>query len=341
MNFTFFKLQFILQFIPFLRSEGVGEQHPIYEFLFGFEEEGYVFYPISHRDYFFYIVGLTLILFLLLVFIFILNVKGRKRLSRQNKMLKEASAQIQASIHYASQIQQALLPDLKEAKSYFSSYGVFYKPRDVVSGDFYWFAKREDELFVVAMDCTGHGVPGAFLTLLVYQEIRKIIFEKKISSPSQILTELQTEFSAIIRREGDELSDGAEVGICRIDAQTKTLTFSGAKMDLMHLQNGKLHKWKGSKAWIGHGLNKREHIFDETSLVCAEKDKFFLFSDGFVDQFGGPKNRKFMASQLENMLVAHSDESPAAMVDLLQNAFLQWKGTQAQTDDVLILGFQL
>lgn len=336
-------LRFFSPLVFSIQSEGAEEPHPIYEFLFGFEEEGYVYYPISHRDYFFFIVGLTLVLFFLLIFIFILNVKARKRLSRQHTLLKEANQQIQASIHYASQIQQALLPDLKEAQSFFSSCGVFFKPRDVVSGDFYWFAKQEDNLFVLAMDCTGHGVPGAFLTLLVYQELRKIIFEKKISSPAEILTNLQTEFSSVFRKDEGALSDGAEVGLCRIQKNKKTLTFSGAKLDLIHLRDNKLQKIKGSKSWIGHGAETKSfaHPFTDTSMVCDEADKFFLLSDGFVDQFGGPKNKKFMSVQLESILVAHSGKEPDAIIDILQKEFFQWKGTFRQTDDVLILGFRL
>lgn len=206
--------------------------HPIYEFLFGFEEEGYVYYPIWHRDYFFFIVGFALLLLLLLVVLLVVNARDKKKLAMQHALLKEANAQVTASIQYASRIQQALLTDVDQAKALLPDFGLLFKPRDIVSGDFYWISEVEDKIFVLGMDCTGHGVPGAFLTLLAFQEVRQIVFERRLQAPGEVLFALHQQFLVHMKASKSEQSDGAEVALCVLDKKGKKLTYSGAKMDL-------------------------------------------------------------------------------------------------------------
>lgn len=316
--------------------------HPIVEFLFGFEEEGYVFYPVSHRDYFFAIVGLVFLLLIGLFWVLYLNTKTRSKLVLQKEALQLANQKVLSSLNYARRIQDSLLPTNETTRRFLKDFSVFYQPRDIVSGDFYWFAFTPTGPLVIAMDCTGHGVPGSFLTLLTYQELRKIIYEREIVDPAEILFALHNEFNQILNKGNQSFSDGVEIGICRVRYDDSIMDFAGANLPLLFARNGKVERIKSSRLWIGSPLVPTNgNPFTSIQIEIQEGDFFFLASDGIQDQFGGDHNKKMLNQKLLAMLEKNLHLQLQAQMEAIRSSFFSWKGSNPQTDDVLILGFQV
>jgi serine phosphatase RsbU (regulator of sigma subunit) len=330
--------------VGFLSQNEETEPHPIEEFLFGFEEEGYVFYPVEHRDYFFWITGIAILLLFGFSFVLFLNRRSRIRLEQKNKEIVQINQKLTDSITYAGRIQQALLPDSDRLKKILPQSFVFFRPRDIVSGDFYWVTQAEEHIWVVVFDCTGHGVPGAFLTLLGYQEIRKLVNEKKVENPSDLLFQLHQNFVSAMNLENEDFrADGMEVSVCRLSPETRELTFSGAQLPLVLVENGEAPVVvKGQRFGIGSAVLSRANSnpFEDSRFLISPSTTCYLSTDGFPDQFGGKHDKKFLFKNQVNLfqeLQSHTLENQSAR---LQFAFESWKETRPQTDDVLVLGFR-
>lgn len=352
--------QAIKQFvkIPFLLAVAVGvglaylgvdilrsdEQHPIQEFLFGYEEEGFVYYPISHRNAFFSIVGLVIVLLLFVYSMLIQQGKTARKLKEQNRIITLANNKITASIHYALRIQQSLLPKEVNVKACFDDAFVLYQPRDIVSGDFFWMFSKDNLRLIAAIDCTGHGVPGAFLTILAHRGLNKIIKEKGMMIPSEILFELHQEIMAALgHKENQESGDGMEVALCVVNQADKTLSFAGANLPLYHASKSGIHKIKGDRYWIGSPVIPLAgpNPFHQETISFEDGDMFYMFSDGFADQFGGHQNRKFLSS---NLLKLFPDLKPLPLEEQkkrLEQKLSDWKGSLPQTDDILGIGLRV
>jgi len=271
-------------------------------------------------------------------------------LEDSNQYLKQAHSKIQSSIQYAKRIQLALLPMQKQLAKKDLGFFVLYKPRDIVSGDFYWFAEVEDknQLIVLVADCTGHGVPGAFMTIMGTNLLNQIVRENRITSPSAILTELDKKVVAALGvrtgkstrgKSKNKVQDGMDLALCRIDFDQQQVVFAGAKRPLYYFRNHKLEVIKGSKYPIG-GSQYATKQFDETCLTYQKGDAMYLSSDGYADQFGGEHNTKFMVKKFKSKL---QEIEPAPMPDqkeVLEQTLEAWKAQEKQTDDILVMGIR-
>jgi len=320
------------------------EQHPIQEFLFGYEEEGFVFYPVSHRNSFFAIVGLVMVLLLVVYGMLVQQGKTARKLKEQNRMITLSNEKITASIHYAQRIQQSLLPKEVNVKAGFGDAFVLYQPRDIVSGDFFWMFSKGDLRLIAAIDCTGHGVPGAFLTILAHRGLNKIVNEKGLTTPARILFELHREImSALGQKENQESGDGMEVALCVVNQENKTLTFSGANLPLFHATKNGIHKIKGDRFWIGSPVIPLggPNPFHEKQITFESGDVFYMFSDGYADQFGGEQNRKFLSSNLLKLFPDIHSFPLEQQKKLLEKKLADWRGSNPQTDDILGIGVRV
>ncbi|HDP55536.1 MAG TPA: tetratricopeptide repeat protein [Bacteroidetes bacterium] len=283
--------------------------------------------------------------------------KANTLLSHQNEEIQKQRDQIQKqneniskSINYAQGIQKALLPSQKNLEQYFSDSFIYFKPRDVVSGDYYWFKPipgengefnlKTDKVAISAIDCTGHGVPGAFLSMIGYNLLDEII-DKGVHKPGRILQELNRGIRKALRQDETDNRDGMDMALCVWDPQKKTIEFSGAKNPLVYICNGELTRIRGDKESIGGGTNYDQE-FTTHEIPVDATTWVYMFSDGFIDQFGGNDGRKFMIKKFTELL-QHIHELPASeQHEILKITFNEWKRQEfPQVDDVLVMGFKL
>jgi tetratricopeptide (TPR) repeat protein len=269
-----------------------------------------------------------------------------KVLHLQNEEIQNQRNAITASISYAQRIQTALLPDEARLRDYFSDGFVFYRPRDIVSGDFYYFATVQDEqtaaekMIVATIDCTGHGVPGALMSMIGNAILNQLIDVQGITSPSQILNELHKKVRVMLRQDSSENRDGMDIAVCAIDTQNRMLYFAGAKSDLYIVQQGELSIIRGDRYSIGGHRHEQEWNFTQHRLPLSDNMRLYMTTDGFKDQFGGAAYKKFSSKRFKNLLLEIADKPMSQQRTLIADTFDTWKNGQPQTDDVLVLGWQ-
>ncbi len=309
---------------------------------FGSENNFQVCYPKDHRNFFYAIFLLILLVAVLAIFTFINARKTNKLLESKNKIIEEKNKDLVDSIKYSLQIQKSILPKASTVNNSFENIFVFYCPKDIVSGDFYWIHHDERYAYVAVVDCTGHGVPGAFLSLIGNNAINKAVKEDGEAEPGAILDKMNYYVKETLNQHGDgELKDGMEVALCRLDKQTNTLLFAGANLSLIYFNNGELHTVKGTKCSVG---SVQTHVKNapETHIVQLEKgDSFYLFSDGIIDQFGGKEGKKFKISGLKNLLTAIHQKEITTQQKEVVHTFETWKNNQEQLDDVCVIGISV
>lgn len=268
--------------------------------------------------------------------------KAERELEEKNKSLQQKNEDIIDSIQYARKIQDAILPSVDKITESFSDAFVLYLPKDVVSGDFYFYSKKENKVFVAAVDCTGHGVPGALMSVVGNSLLKDIIVNRGIEDPSEILKHLDIDLNNLLQQEDtyDVMSDGMDLALAVIDLDINTLTFSGAMRPLWLLRNQEIIEIKGDRYPIGyfHGVEK---TFSNTTISLKNKDQLFLFSDGFADQFGGENNKKFNKKKLRELLLATQSMSGEEQKGFLDYALKNWRQETEQTDDVLVIGLKI
>ena len=343
-SFNFILSVFLLLMLWLGFTLYTDDQHPIQEFLFGYEEEGFVFYPVTHRNYFFGITLMVLVLFIMVLVVLRVNWRNAKILSQKNQIITDTNHKITASIQYAKRIQSGLLPSESLIETCFTQSFVLYQPRDIVSGDLYWIAKIGNLKVIAAIDCTGHGVPGAFLTIMAHRGLNKIVKEKGILHPPDILFQLHKEIYSSFRQNGESAgNDGMELGICMINSELGTLFFSCANLPLYHVSKNQIQKFKGNRLSVGsEGIDLAgPNPFNCTQIEYEPEDTFYMFSDGFADQFGGPSNRKFLSANLQKFVLEISPLPLISQKEKLAKELADWKGNLMQTDDILGIGFQV
>ncbi|ALO14289.1 ATP-dependent transcriptional regulator [Salinivirga cyanobacteriivorans] len=278
------------------------------------------------------------------------------KIQKQNK-------QITKSINYAQSIQTAMLPERKELNKYIPDSFIFFKPRDIVSGDFYWFRKaqkkfdiqkifnisrkeefsplqKDDYFLISAVDCTGHGVPGAFMSMIGYNLLDDIT-DKGISRPDLILEQLHQGVQVALKQEVTENKDGMDLAFCQIDIENKKLRFAGAKNPLVYIQNDEIFQLQADKIPIGGTLVK-DPKFSLQEIDIQNDTYCYIFSDGFIDQFGGPKGRKYMAKKFRALLLEIHKRPMEEQREILELTIDTWMGEKyAQIDDMLVMGFKL
>ncbi len=257
--------------------------------------------------------------------------------------LESTNTNIVNSIRYAKRIQESIIGDHNELKDLLSDGFVFYRPRDIVSGDFYWYTKKREKVVLAAVDCTGHGVPGAFMTMMGNDMLNQIIKESNIYDPKEILYQLDNKLKQTFHggiSMDKKVRDSMDLSVCSIDNDKKTITFAGAKLPLFYFQNGDLLEIKGSKFPIGSQQLKKAITFEQHTINYRKGDKFYIFSDGFQDQFGGKFGKKYMVKKFRNFITTIHDQDMDEQVKLIEKEHHEWKGTHNQTDDILIIGME-
>ncbi len=271
----------------------------------------------------------------------IMTVESAIEMYHSNQQIKYQSRQIQDSIRYAERIQNAILPQSDYLDLFIPNHFVFYRPKDVVSGDFYWCRRTEGKIIMVVADCTGHGVPGAFMSLIGHQLLNRAILEKKIYSPEKILESMNQVIGEVWNgkhKSNQGGHDGMEVAICIIEEKAKKIFFAGARRPLCIIQNGKLNLIKGDKSAID---GKQDAIFTKHEFDIQEDTQIYLYSDGYQDQFGGKENKRFMSQNLKSLYQTISKKTIEEQLEELTNTFDAWKGNYQQRDDVLVVGIKI
>lgn len=258
-----------------------------------------------------------------------------------NEKLEQQQFEIIQSLKYASYIQQSLFPSVKDLAKVFTKHFVFFKPRDIVSGDFYWIHKAGDQIIVAVADCTGHGVPGAFMSIMGISFLNQVISKHKPSTAASALNILREYVMKSLNQFGgeNEQKDGLDMALCIIDKQRHELQFSGAFNPLYVFRNSELIQLDADKMPIGVAAEV-ERSFTNRQMDLKKDDMIYMFTDGFPDQFGGPFGKKFKYKHFREMLQSISHQSCKEQQDQLQIAFNEWKGDQPQLDDVTILGIR-
>jgi serine phosphatase RsbU (regulator of sigma subunit) len=257
-------------------------------------------------------------------------------------IIEEKNKDITASINYASRIQRAMLPDPKEIRGLTGTSFVLYLPKDIVSGDFYWFTKSDNKLIIVAGDCTGHGVPGALMSMLGISSLEEIVNRRNITDSAEILDELRTEIQRALHQRGktEGTKDGMDIALCVIDKKKKSIQYSGAYNNLYLIRNSELIEYRADRMPIGiyeHANNN----FTRHDIATEEGDIIYMFSDGYADQFGGPDNKKYKYSTLKESLMKIHKLPLQKQKEKLEKEFLKWKGDNSQVDDVIIIGLKI
>ena len=268
----------------------------------------------------------------------ILEQKVKERTSE----LAEKNKEITDSINYAQNIQRAILPAITSIEKGFEDSFVLFRPRDIVSGDFYWYTSKKGKSFIAACDCTGHGVPGAFVSMIGNNILNQLILEKNIEHPGEILTKLNQGVKFAFTQEGEqEAQDGMDMALIVIDKEKGVLEVGGAYNPLILIRDDDLEVIKVDRASIG-GDTSFDFQFENFKFDIKEGDRFYLFSDGFPDQFGGAKGKKFMMKRFKEMLLKNHKLPMADQNKVYQESFLNWIGTQYdQIDDVLLIGIKV
>ena len=259
----------------------------------------------------------------------------------QKEEIEIKNEKITSSINYAKRIQDAMLPKVDFVKQYVDDAFVLFKPRDIVSGDFYWFNEYYGKTIIAVVDCTGHGVPGAFMSMVGSQALNNIVNIKHYDQPDLILSELHKEVKSLLNQQDGNNQDGMDVALCVIDNDRQMLSFSGAKNPLVYVKEGELEIIKGDKFSIGGIQNDQERSFHNHKILIDEPTTFYMFSDGYQDQFGGPEGRKFMIKRLKDLLLNIHNKPLNEQKIILEENINDWMKEHKQIDDILVVGFQV
>lgn len=277
--------------------------------------------------------------------------KTRKLLKEKNEALEFIEQQkiqlelrdknLTDSLIYAQRIQEALLPSEAFFRNHFIDSFIFFKPKDIVSGDFYWLGEKGDKVFIIGADCTGHGVPGALMSMIGLEIINKTINEDNIETPSAILSVLNKGLEKTFSREkniGTIIRDGMDIGLCVIDKKSKKLFYSGAFFPLYMIRENNLIEIKGDKIIIG--MNQTAMPYTDHVVDLLEDDILYVFSDGYVDQFGGSENKKFMYRRFRHLLLTIHRFPVNDQKSILDENIRTWIGKGEQLDDMMVIGFR-
>lgn len=285
-----------------------------------------------------------------------------QELQQQKETIEEKNREIVDSINYALRLQQAIMPTSRKIKQAFPDSFVYYRPKDIISGDFYWMHVQRGQIMISAIDCTGHGVPGAMVSVVGANGLNRCVKEFKLTQPASILDKLSELVQESFQAGDDQVKDGMDaalVSVQKIKPNSKLaeeyadhidlennkrqylLQYSGAHNPLWIIRKGsdEIEEYKASKQPIGHFEFAKP--FENHEIVMNEGDSFYIFSDGYVDQFGGPRGKKFKYKSLKKLLLEHKDKKMLDILDVLDQVFEDWKGDMEQLDDVCVIGARL
>lgn len=263
-------------------------------------------------------------------------------IEQQNDTLHNAFDEITSSVSYASRIQKAILPPKKIINSHIPDLFILNKPKDIVSGDFFWFYESNEKVYIAAADCTGHGVPGAFMTAVGNTLLNQIVVDDSEVKPSQLLYKLHLSLQTTLNYEisDEKVHDGMDIAICVLDRANKSIVYAGAKRPLYICNNNSITEYKANRSSIG-GIQTVDPVFTDNYIDAKEGDRFYIFSDGYPDQFGGKDGKKLKLGGFKRLICDIQkypiNSQKVAMIDFLHD----WKSNLEQTDDILVIGFEL
>jgi serine phosphatase RsbU (regulator of sigma subunit)/streptogramin lyase len=263
---------------------------------------------------------------------------------RQKEHIEEIHKEVTDSINYARRLQTSSLPDKKFLNEYFSESFILFKPKDIVSGDFYWFAKVRNQIIITVADCTGHGVPGAFMSMLGISLLKEIVVKESITQPDIILNRLRNEIIKALGQTGEagEQKDGMDISLCSIDTDTLEMKWSGANNPCMIIRNREMIELKADKMPIA--IYEKMTGFTLHKTILQKNDLIYMSTDGYHDQFGGDNNKKFMSKHFKDLLLAISEKPMYEQKEFLDRTIEEWKNNYVskyqQTDDIAVLGIK-
>ncbi len=270
-----------------------------------------------------------------------ISIKNDK-LQEQNKQIVNQFNEIQQSIHYAKRIQNAILPHDNKFSGLFKEHMILYKPRDIVSGDFYWVVTESDnKTYIAAADCTGHGVPGAFLSMLGMSFLNQIVASNHDIKPSEVLNNLRDLFAKTLNNnssDGTLTRDSMDISICLFNHAKKELEYAGAYNSILLIRDENLTELKVDRFSLENDTTSEVKNYENFVYPLQDNDRIYMFSDGYHDQFGGSKNKRLTKKQFKNILLETSNLPLREQKTVLNNFILEWQGDEAQIDDILILG---
>ena len=297
--------------------------------------------------------------------------RSYRRKQRDNKLLAEKNKQIEEqkqsntdSIHYAKRIQQAILPSKEFVDSVLQKHFILFRPRDIVSGDYYWLAQKENKIIVAAADCTGHGVPGAFMSMLGVSFLNEIVKNNNVTQANLILNSLRQHVKRTLSQTGkqNEAKDGMDMALCVLDLENNSLQFSGAYNSLYVIRSSMLelivndkkqkssllsddekyglYEVKADRMPVGIYLKEKES-FTNNIIKINKGDTLYIFSDGFSDQFGGENGSKFKSKKFKQLLLSIQDKNMKKQKEILNTTIDTWRGDIEQIDDILVFGVKI
>jgi len=268
-------------------------------------------------------------------------VEKQKEVEEQNDKISELYEEVTDSIKYAKGIQEAILPPDNFVKESMPNAFILYKPKDIVSGDFYWVEEKNDKVYFAAVDCTGHGVPGAFMSIVGYNALNEAL--RVSETPGEILDGLNKGISKTLHNNamGTTTKDGMDLALCSYDKKTRTLEYAGAYNPLYLIRSGEVEQLKADKFAIGGYFEDPDQKYTNHVLQLEKDDYIYIFSDGYADQFGGPKGKKFMYKRFRDYLLTLNGKSMPAQKEFLDTTLEQWRGPLEQIDDVLVIGMHI
>jgi len=261
----------------------------------------------------------------------------KQEVETQKQMVEQKNEEIIDSINYAQRIQRAILPPMSEVEAALPESFVFYRPKDIVAGDFYWMKKTDDSVYIAAADCTGHGVPGAMVSVICNSGLNRSVMEFGLKSPAEILDKTRELVIKEFEKSEEEVKDGMDIALCRIE--TNKVSYAGANNPLWLIRNGEMQVIKADKQPIGKYANSK--AFSHHEIEVQKGDVIYLFSDGFPDQFGGEKGKKYMSARFKRFLLSIHDHNLSEQGKLLESEFLNWIGGEEQLDDICVVGVKI
>jgi serine phosphatase RsbU (regulator of sigma subunit) len=269
-------------------------------------------------------------------------VRQKEEIEKQRQKLEELYKDVTDSIRYAKRLQDSILPPDPFVRQLLPESFVLFKPKDIVSGDFYWFYKKQEKVLFAAVDCTGHGVPGAFMSLVGANALNQAVKEHGHTEPARILDDLNKLSSEALNqnKENSLVRDGMDLAFCTLDTKTLELEYAGANNPLYLIRNGELKQIKADKVAIG-AFEPGARPYTNHKLQLEKGDSLYVFSDGYADQFGGLQGKKFMYRQFRDMLLSMRGKSMDQQRILLNDTIEKWRGNYEQVDDILIIGVRV
>ncbi len=288
-------------------------------------------------------IGIILLIVACMVFILIKQNRTKQRINLQlaekNHIIEEQHKDITDSIQYSKRIQEAIMPPLHLWEKTLPDSFLLYKPKDVLSGDFYWLEKTKDSIYFAACDCTGHGVPGAMVSVICSTALNRAVKEFGLIDPGNILDKVRELVLETFEKSEGSVQDGMDISLCCLNTKTLELTWSGANNPLWYLDKGEAKEVTATKQPIGQVDNPVS--FATHTIQLNKNDIIYIFTDGYADQFGGPKGKKFKYKQLKELLLNNANKTMSEQRDILLNAFETWKGKLEQVDDVCVIGVRV